>query len=248
MKQFAIFIFISMCFYYNVNAQEEKCKPSLNISADFVSSYIWRGLPGFGMQAGTSFLAPCIQPSLIFGNDKFEIGTWGSVNLEGSYMETDFFASYSFSGFSFFLTDYFAFSDNLEADLFDCNKDSTAHIVEASIEWCGEKIPLHILAATMIFGNDKEADPERSNNYSTYFELGYNLKVKENDLDIFLGCTPGNGYYNSYDGTESLQVVNLGLTGNRTIQINDKLELPVSVSFITNPHLQRAFFVFKATL
>jgi hypothetical protein len=221
----------------------------LNVSADLVSSYIWRGLPGFGIEGDYSFFSPCIQPTLSFGNDHFEIGTWGSVNISGTAMEMDLFASLSYSKFSFIITDYFTSGCEV-ADYFNFDNKTTSHIIEAAIEYTGEKKPfLHVLAATMIYGADKKCDNIKYNNYSTYFEFGFNFKIKENDLDLFAGMTPFDGYYgDSYGGLKSFGVVNLGVTGNRYVQITDKFELPVSLSFITNPQYKRAFFVFTASI
>ncbi len=55
----------------NIHAQN---KPSskINISSDFVSRYIWRGLD-YGK-------APSIQPTFSFIKNNFEIGSWGAFN------------------------------------------------------------------------------------------------------------------------------------------------------------------------
>jgi hypothetical protein len=74
MKYGLLFCFVfSFSLSINGFTQEQKAENSkINITADFVSRYIWRGLD-YGK-------APSIQPTFSFIKSNFEIGTWGAFN------------------------------------------------------------------------------------------------------------------------------------------------------------------------
>lgn len=74
---------------------------TLNVGADVVSSYIWRGVK-FGN--GAAF-----QPVLEYSLGGFTAGAWGSYGFaDGEFSEADLYASYGFkSGLSLGLTKYY---------------------------------------------------------------------------------------------------------------------------------------------
>ena len=72
---------------------------SLEVGADVVSSYVWRGTKA----AGAS-----IQPGVTFSTGGFSLGAWGSAAIDNGLDEMDLFASYAFDfGLSVGLTDYY---------------------------------------------------------------------------------------------------------------------------------------------
>ncbi|MGE5424106.1 MAG: TorF family putative porin, partial [Syntrophothermus sp.] len=76
----------------------------LNVGADIVSRYIWRGC-----DYGNS---PAVQPTLSLTAGNFEAGVWGSVAMFSFYKEVDLYAKYSLKGFSVSFTDYYIPSTN----------------------------------------------------------------------------------------------------------------------------------------
>lgn len=76
-------------------------KGSINIGADVVSNYMWRGTK-FGN--GAAF-----QPTLEFSKGGFAIGAWGSYGFaDAEFAEADLYASYSFDfGLSLGVTKYY---------------------------------------------------------------------------------------------------------------------------------------------
>jgi len=223
---------------------QDKPSSKINITTDLVSRYIWRGLD-YGK-------APSIQPTFAYLKSEFEIGCWGAFNAIGTYHEADLYAKYTLKNFTIACTDYFIHNETKSNDTryFDYGSKSTNHTLEGSLQYKGsEKFPISVLAATYFFGNDRawgyddEKDSTLENYYSTYFELGYTLKCKGKTVDLFMGLTPQAGAYGNTFG-----VINLGLTGYRTIQITDKFELPVKASLIANPQAGNLYFVIGITL
>jgi hypothetical protein len=76
-------------------------KGSVNVGADIVSNYMWRGTK-FGN--GAAF-----QPTLEYSIGGFAIGAWGSYGFaDGEFAEADLYASYSFDfGLSLGVTKYY---------------------------------------------------------------------------------------------------------------------------------------------
>ncbi len=226
---------------------QEKNSPTAKISAELVSSYIWRGSPSYTYNNSQTMLAPNIQPTLglVFGG--LEIGAWGSTDFSGSYQEMDLYALYSVKGFTATFTDYFWDANWSTRPYFSYKNETTSHIFEGSLGYEFTKIPLSITVATMLYGADKKQDNEGNtkNNYSTYVELGYAFKVQEYNFDAVVGITPDDGFYgDGYGGVTGFGVVNLGLTGSKKIQLSEKIETTLRSSLIFNPQQEKAYLVF----
>ena len=234
--------------FTKVSAQEKTSKSKLDISADIMSRYIWRGRNLGGA-------SPSIQPNLKYSFGNFAIGAWGAYSLSHAItqQETDLYASYTIASLvSITATDFFfTHEDSLPNHYFNYNEDKTGHVIEVSAKFLGtEEVPISLMVATNVYG----ADPKKldgDNMYSTYIELGYSFKVKENSCNAFLGFTTNkpktekgeSGYYGNGPG-----VVNLGITAIRNIRITDSFSLPLSASLITNPQAENIFLVFGISL
>lgn len=205
---------------------------SINVGADLVSSYIWRGIAQGSNE-------PNIQPSISYTNNKISIGTWGSGNFSGSLKEIDFFATYAISNkLSITITDYnWTFSKSF----FDYSK-KTDHIYEASITYTGgSSFPVNISCNTMFAGSDKDEDGD--NAYSTYLELGYPLFK---NARIFCGASLSESpavYY-----TKSFGIINTGIKVSKNIEITNKFSLPLYGIAGFNPNAGKAFLVAGITL
>jgi hypothetical protein len=66
--------------------------------------------------------------------------------------------------------------------------------------------------------------------FSTYIEPACNFKIAGKDFTLFTGFTPFNGYY-----AGNFAFINVGATFSDCFAISEKLELPVEVTFCTNP-------------
>ena len=144
----------------------------------------------------------------------------------------DFYANYTFSDVvTIGITDYFFPDEIFGYDYYDTRKDSTSHILEGMASFNGlENLPLTLLVGYNFAGDSQN---------STYFELGYSFSI----LDIFLGA--GNGFYTT-DG--NFNVVNIGISVSKDINITEKFSLPISASVITNPEAKRVHLVFGISL
>jgi hypothetical protein len=213
MKIWAIAM-IAMVSTMGVNAQ------SLEVGADVVSSYVWRG---------TQFSGLSVQPGVTFSNGGFSLGAWGSAGLDG-FLEMDLFASYEFDfGLSIGVTDYYFPG----TDYFDLSKATGAHGFELNL---GYGIKDFSLSANYMLN---EAGGAATAGGDMYFELGYAFK----SFSIFAGA--GNGWHTP-DGGFSL--VNVGLSTSKDIKITDSFTLPLSGSVILNPKTQQFMIVAGITL
>ncbi|HRY33316.1 MAG TPA: hypothetical protein P5531_10150 [Bacteroidales bacterium] len=218
--------------------EKDSCKLELNVAAEVVSSYLWRGLVGD--------LSPNIQPSLSLAYGQFELGLWGSSNFHGTYREVDSWLSYSWKSLTFTVNDYF-YTPNDTLRFFEYNYDKTGHLIEGMLGWDGPaSFPLKLSVATFFMGPDNEFDYYDTtskiayyrNNYSTYLEVRYPFSVKQTECEAFLGGTPMEGYYGSSPG-----IINLGIRASRKLKITEHYTLPVNGSLILNPQHGAAYFV-----
>jgi hypothetical protein len=246
------------------HAKEESSSssPRIDLGADFVSRYIWRG-----KDYGNS---PSIQPNVSFSAAGFKIGAWGCYGISeyktkindstiidmGHYAETDFFVSYTYKWVTLGVTDYFfpnPLIPNNGNKYFNYNNRTTGHTFEVCLSFNGtDKVPLQIFAGTFIYGADKGKDSTGvygtgdKNNFSTYFEVSYLFTIKKVGVDMkpFIAGIPfGSVWYGEKAG-----IVNLGFTATKPIKITKGFTLPVYTSVITNPQAQSIFFVFGFTL
>jgi hypothetical protein len=218
-----------------VQAQTSK-GGSFTVSADVVSSYIWRGNPQEGSKGGT----PNIQPSITYTNGAFSIGTWGSSAFSGQVKEVDLFATLAMSNeFSFTVTDY---NWNFNRNYFNYQSHETDHIYEATLAYAGvAQFPLSVSVNTMFFGADKNANG--NNAYSTYVELNYPLA---SNVKAFLGASLVDSPM--VYGNSNFALINIGLKATKIVKFTDTFSLPVYGILGCNPHSGKAFLVAGITL
>ncbi len=247
-----LLVSIILCTIIPMSKAEENSQ--IKVTADVVSSYVWRGI------LSTAKSTPNFQPSLSYCYKGLELGTWASTDFIGSYKEIDLYISYSKSLFKVTLTDY---NWNFKTPYFNFKNKETDHILEGTLAYNGVgSFPFTVSVATMFYGADKTYEnsyqytdtngntviggqnPDKQN-YSTYIELSYPVK----SISFFLGFTPSDGYYgDSYGNRSGFSLVNLGLSGNRSINITDKFSLPVKATLGFNPQKEDAYLVFTLTL
>ena len=109
------------------NEVTKESKIKLNVGADIMSRYIWRGTD-YGH-------SPSIQPTLSLTAGGFEIGGWGAIATNSFYQEIDLYAKYTLKNFSVILTDYYipsvtGTSSSPDSSYFNYTDDETAHSLE----------------------------------------------------------------------------------------------------------------------
>lgn len=225
-------------------AQQDDHKLNFNVSADLVSTYIWRGM----YQTGAS-----IQPTLGFTIQGFSLTAWGSTDFDGSSSsegaaakEIDLTVAYSFgnSGLTLSVADLWWAGQGANK-YFNFRSHETAHHFEAGLAYSlpVEKFPLSIAWYTMFAGQDKNNKGKQ--NYSSYMELNYPFQVKTVDLNVICGIVPYKApqYY-----TNGFAVTNVALKGSTSIKITNYFSLPIFAQAVWNPRLEDVHLVFGVTL
>ena len=207
----------------------------LKFGTDIYSRYIWRGVD-FGD-------APSFQPTLYYTTGGLTIGAWGAYSFPGNpvnYAENDLYASYAISTekagtFNLLFTDYYFPSAGIKFS--DFEKNGGAHTMEAGISYSGpEKFPVSLAIYSNVH-NDVDN--------SSYIQIGYPFAVDDATLTLSAGFTPAKSVYY---GTTKGAIINLGVSGSKSISISDKLAVPITVSYISNPNLDRTYLTFGMSL
>ena len=225
----------------------------VSFGADIMNRYVWRGLDLSGN-------SPSIQPWAKFtlGNEHhtFDIGAWGAFSTAGTINEeTDLWMAYTYKkALTLTLTDYFFPGLNTGArnQYFEFGKDSTGHVLEASLSFNGtEKIPFTLLFAMNLYGNDaRKADGEIL--MSKYVELGYLTKIGETDLKVFAGASLDDPDENAGEAgfylNQKPALINAGIKFSRSIAVTEKFSLPVQFALSVNPDMEKVYFTFGISL
>lgn len=196
-------------------AQQSKNNSPFNISADFYTNYLWRG-----SRFGTG---PHIQPSIEFVKGGLTVGVWGSFDFHG-YAEADPYISYSFPfGLSLGLTDYYYPGSSF----FDASVEDGNHAFEINGSY---SIGGLSLGANYILN---EAGGAGSAGNDLYFQAAYSF----GSFDLFAGA--GNGWHTT-DG--EFNFCNLGIGTTKSIEVTEKLSIPVTGQVILNPDKEQLYF------
>jgi hypothetical protein len=215
-----LWIFVFLIPAINGFSQEEK-KNNFSATADFYSSYIWRGT-----KYGTT---PAIHPLVKFTTGSFTAGGWGAFDFSG-FQEADLFFSFALpAGFSAGMTDYYY--PNL--DYFDYSVATGSHAFEINTGFVRDGLSL---SANCILN---EAGGAGSAGGDIYLQAGYAFKY----FNTFIGA--GNGWYTS---DSKFSVCNMGIGINRTIKVTDTFSIPVTGQVILNPERERLYIVIGFTL
>lgn len=202
-------------------------QPSLEIS----TKHVWRGL-----EFGTS---PVLFPALTYTRGDFSAYAMGGYATNGSHQEVDFGVSYTFKNWTLGLNDYYYPSQVGEVDnYFDFSNSKSRHWGEVYVTYTGSKIPFWATLTTFVYGTDKLDNG--NNAYSTYLELGYTQRITdESNLTLIGGLSPNRGFYTGYQSTFAWPT--LTLKYSHDIKIGS-YTLPVSASWLFNPHIKKSFF------
>lgn len=218
---------------------------NLSVGADVVSRYIWRGIDVND--------AVNIQPSLSLAVGGFSAGFWGSYSLSNNSIdntfdqEVDTWISYSFAfenGMSVgaLITDYYYPNAGIKWGNFNNYDDPNgpgAHTIETGLLLRGpDAFPISLSGFINVYN-------DAGNN--TYFQIDYTATVAEVPLNFFVGASGGSKENPGYYGTETFNVINIGVKATKELKITDEYGLPVSVSFIINPRTEISYLVFGLT-
>ena len=196
---------------------------SLEVGADVVSSYIWRGQNLGGLS---------IQPSLTFGWQGLFVSGWWNIGADNWKFqelnpEMDWTIGFDRWGVNVDVTHYYYFGNEkfLLRGHHDMTLDENASLstLEAHAGFhlgdLIEKVPLSIDWYTTVAGGDSYMDEETGalkRAYSTYVEVGYDFTLPFGTvIGARVGLTPWRGAYSGYEevwtnaGTVALTNLNL---------------------------------------
>lgn len=218
---------------FDLLAQEEKSSDfGSSLSVDLFSRYNWRGK--------NLSESPVIQPTMEFSYKSFAIGSWASYTTTlGEFQEVDAYLSFTKGPLTLYVYDYFNVIEGggPTNNYFEFDPDSTAHSIELIAQTAPfGGFPLAATVGVFVYGNDRDINGD--NYYSTYFELAYPFTLQGNSVNIFCGATPAEGYY-----SDDLDIVNVGVTVSREIEVTDKFKLPLTGTFGVNPAQKYPYFV-----
>ncbi|NJD23511.1 MAG: hypothetical protein FIA82_12740 [Melioribacter sp.] len=240
-----ITLFIVSAFNLSTFAQ----KLSVNVNADLVSRYVWRGL-NINDQ-------PNIQPAITFKFSGLQFGFWGSYGLShtnstdelhSTSHEIDTWLSYSFLidnsvNVAAVFTDYYYPDGGIRIGNFNNYNDKSgpgAHIIEAGVTIGGpESFPLTLSGYVNVY-NDVGSN--------AYFQIDYTTKVDDFGLGFFIGGSTGSKDNMIYYGTEKFNLINIGMKVSKQIKITEGFSLPVYCSYILNPRAEISYLIFTVSI
>ena len=205
---------------------------SVELQADVVSQYIWRGL-NLGHIS--------VQPEMALGWKGLRLSAWGNVGLDSKdTREVDLTLSYETGGLSLGVIDYW--SDNNDSRYFYYKTPETGHAFEAFVGYdfgC-----FGVSWQTVFAGNDfSEDDGKRT--YSSYLELTAPFTLATCEWEASVGIVPWKAAYYEASG---FAVTNISLGVTKDIRITDSFSLPIFGRLIANPSEQQFYFVAGFTL
>lgn len=226
MKKLIIFITI-VCCAACVHSQE------VFVNADFVSSYIWRGI-----DSGNA----SVQPSVGINWKGLTAYAWGSTEFREKNNEIDLSVEYEYKNLTLYANNYFTHTEDEPFKYFNYSSHTTGHTFEVGAGYMlSEKFPLSVSWYTTFAGNDYRENGKRA--WSSYCELSYPFNLKDVSISIEAGFTPWEGFYSN-----KFNVVNVGLSAMKEIGITSGFSLPIFGKLIANPYEQQLYFVFGISL
>ena len=224
---------MAMLFIASMSASAQDNEVETTISADVVSSYIWRG-----QDLGSA----AVQPTLGIAYKGLSLSAWGSYGLvdTNDAKEFDLTLAYTTGGFNIGITDYWFNSPEDRYFLYDAHK--TSHVFEANVGY--DFGAASIQWFTNFAGNDGlNKDGKRA--YSSYLELSAPFKLASADWSATIGAVP---YATDFYGVNGFAVTNISVKATKDIKITDKFSLPVFGQIAANPASQKTYFVFGFTI
>lgn len=225
------YILIFIVLVFTARGQEPD-KLKLDLKLDILTSHILRGFKN-----GNSY---SIQPTISLGKKSWTTGVWAAYAGDDSYFEVDLFVEYTYNTITFSLYDYYCPTSTQISSFVEFRKKHTQHTLDAMCTWKPKRIPIKVLASTMIWGDDLSSSSGKQV-FSTYFEPAFIWKWKAFSGDIFFGLTPFSGYYASEPS-----MVNVGTAVYYNLRIN-KFDLPIQSKVSYNPVLKSTWYTIGIT-
>ncbi len=200
---------------------------------DFVSKYVWRGV----YQAGAS-----LQPNIGVGYAGLSLSAWSSTTLGSSqFKELDMTVKYSVAGLSLSVTDYYWNGE--KGSFYDHYMDN--HLLEGTLSYqFGSKFPLYVSWSTFFAGH-MDQDKQGAQQYSSYFEVGYDFCFREVDFTVLVGGAPWSSYawLTPVHGGKGFQISQFALRAAKEIRFSSKYSATVFVQGVASPATDMAHLI-----
>jgi hypothetical protein len=257
-KSFLIFAFAltsSLTFAQEVVkkttvADDESVKGTWDVNLDLASRYIWRG-----QSWGGNYPVAQLYGAYNLSN-KWSLGLWTTHNFKKEYydengttkgyQEIDFIVNYAVNDFLIIsLQDYYWPStdrqEGVSNNFFNYGNDSSQTIdLMFMFNFTERGLPLWFTSSTFIAGNDfkykDDFDEKGEQNYTTYMELGYDIKAPFGvSIVPFFGLVLNNKarYYN-YADYDKPSFVNLGCKVSKEFKLSESVVMPVWLNYTYN--------------
>lgn len=239
-----LFFILLLLPFVNISANEKgqhSIKSNFHLGVDIQTKYVWRG-----MEMMTSSSAPVVFPQINYQNKGFYIYAMGGYALNGKYAEVDLGISYTWKWLTVGVNDYYYPSTETGTDrYFNFDHQDTGHWLEGVITLAPEKIPAYLTVSNFFYGADKTVSGKQA--YSTYVELGgYYDFGDSNRLSLILGTACNSSCYNGY--AHGFGICNIELKYTYSVLFKNGWSLPLNVSYIINPVMEKAFVNFTTSL
>lgn len=214
---------------FNAARAQDQVKPQLSV--DFVSSYVWRG-----MHLGKA----AVQPTLGLEWKGLEFSVWGNAGLVEHMGELDLTLSYTIGGLTLSIVNYW--DDTSGMRYFYYKPKDTAHVFEGAVAY--DFGPVAISWQTFFAGNDFQAVSGKRS-FSSYFEVSAPFRLATLDWVAAAGLVPwASDYYN----TKGFGLTNLSLKASKDIPVAKKFSLPIFAQLIANTVSGNFYFVAGITI
>lgn len=211
------------------------------VSADLVSSYIWRG-----QDLGSAALQPTVGVSY----KGLSLTAWGSYGLvdRNDTKELDLTLSYSLGNFTVGVTDYYCTggAENCPGKYFQYEAHKTGHTFELNLGYdfggCSVNWYTNFAGADGYTHKGKRA-------YTSYVEVAAPFEFGGLSWEATVGAVPYNvdgGFYTD-SNSEGFAVTNIGLKASKDVKIAPSISLPVFGAIAANPSTQKIFFTAGVT-
>lgn len=214
-----------------IGASDLAAQGRFNVGLDLKNMHYWRGL-----RVSDGFIT---APTVGYFNGGFAIFSWGGIALDGDFREVTNIISYTTGGFTVAVADIFNFSGVANPQYFNFDADETGHIIDLSVAYnFGDRAPFRIMAATIIYGNDR--DIRGNNRYSTYIEAGFPVKREGFTVEPFvaLGLALSGEATDMLYGDRNFDMVNIGIAVSRDVKLGT-FNMPVTTRLAMNPSLDQ---------
>lgn len=210
---------------------------NFHLGVELQSKYLWRG-----QEYGTS---PAVFPTVHYDYKGLSIGAIGAYAWDGSHQECDLYASYSTSGLTIAVTDYYyPTAVGAKDQFFELDNKKAGHMFEATLAYEHKKVPVSILLSTFFAGADKNLEGNQA--WSSYLELGTHYDFLENNsVSLAVGSALNKSFYNNFE--TGFSVVNIALKYTYNVQFKNNWNLPLSASYVINPQKEKSFINFSAS-